>query len=54
MYILSRPINHIKDIDIKTDVNSGISVNFSPNGDILNRTDKPILWSAENLFYMVF
>lgn len=61
VYILSRPINHIKDIDIKTDVNSGISIDisfcgekmpytvtvFSPEGDISDRVDNPILWSAE-------
>lgn len=61
VYLLSRPKNHIRDIAIKTDVNTGISVEldfvgeeqpytvtvFAPDGKKVTDIKNPILWTAE-------
>ena len=61
VYLLSRPQEHIRDIYIKANVNSGISVEVSFSGEALPYSvavydlygrevgdmDEPLLWSAE-------
>ena len=61
VYILKRKYNHINDIFIETDVNSGVTVEatfsnhnlpieityFSPDGAKLDVIENPLLWSAE-------
>lgn len=61
VYLLNRPLNHIRDIYIKADIKSGISVEatfvgeslpyevtvFSPDGKELDGIENPLLWNAE-------
>lgn len=61
VYMLNRPSEHIEDIYIKTDINSGVSIEttfngrelpvevevFSPDGKKVTDFKAPMLWSAE-------
>lgn len=61
VYILDRPKNHIRDIEIKADIEKGILVDvdfkgehcdynvtvFSPTGEEVKEVINPLLWSAE-------
>ncbi|MBQ7840417.1 MAG: DUF4981 domain-containing protein, partial [Lachnospiraceae bacterium] len=61
VYLLKRPENHIRDLEIKADIQTGIAVKatykkqelpleitfFSPEGTVLEKIENPRLWSAE-------
>ena len=69
VYLLNRPENHVRDIEILTDITAGITTNFTfagealpcqvsvfaPDGTTFRNGDTPLLWSAEkpNLYSVI-